>query len=47
MNPNHFDDGLEAIEGVDIKTERRLIMLIGVCFVGFVLAVHVVAGWLA
>lgn len=41
-----YDDELEALSGVDIKTERRLIMLIGVCFVGFVLAVHVVAGWL-
>jgi hypothetical protein len=43
---NHFDDGLKAIEGVDIKTERRLILLLAVCCVGLVLAVRVVAGWI-
>ena len=40
-----FDDGLEAIEGVDIKTERRLTLLLAVFCVGLVLAVRVVAGW--
>lgn len=33
------DDGLEAIEGVDIKTELRLTLLLAVFCVGFVLAV--------
>lgn len=47
MNPNHFDDGLEAIEGVDIKTELRLTLLIAVCCVGFVLAVRTAANWIA
>ena len=41
------DDGLEAIEGVDIKTELRLTLLLAVFCVGFVLAVRMVAGWLA
>lgn len=41
------DDGLEAIEGVDIKTELRLTLLLAVFCVGFVLAVRMVVGWLA
>ena len=40
------DDGLEPIEGVDIKTELRLTLLVAVCFVGFVLVVKTVAGWI-
>ena len=42
-----LDDGLEPIEGVDIKTELRLTLLLAVFCVGFVLAVRMVAGWLA
>ena len=41
------DDGLEAIEGVDIKTELRLTLLLAVFCAGFVLAVRMVVGWLA
>lgn len=41
------DDGLESIEGVDIKTELRLTLLLAVFCVGFVLAVRLVVGWLA
>lgn len=44
---SNFDDGLEAIEGVDIKTERRIVLLLAVFCVGFVMAVRVVAGWLS
>jgi hypothetical protein len=41
------DDGLDPIEGVDIKTELRLTLLLAVFCVGFVLAVRMVVGWLA
>lgn len=41
------DDGLDPIEGVDIKTELRLALLLAVFCVGFVLAVRMVVGWLA
>ena len=41
------DDGLESIEGVDIKTELRITLLLAVFCVGFVLAVRMVVGWLA
>ena len=41
------DDGLESIEGVNIKTELRLTLLLAVFCVGFVLAVRLVVGWLA
>lgn len=41
------DDGLEPIEGVNIKTEIRLTLLIAVCFVGFVVAVRMFANWIA
>jgi len=41
------DDELEALSGVDIKTELRLTLLLAVFCVGFVLAVRMVAGWLA
>ena len=37
------DDGLEAIEGVDIKTEIRLTALIALCCVGLALAVRLAA----
>ena len=41
------DDGLEPIEGVDIKTELRLTLLVAVCFAGFVVAVRMFANWIA
>ena len=41
------DDGLDPIEGVDVKTELRLTLLLAVFCVGFVLAVRMVVGWLA
>ena len=41
------DDGLDPGEGVDIKTELRLTLLLAVFCVGFVLAVRMVVGWLA
>ncbi len=41
------DDEFEALGGVDIKTELRLTLLLAVFCVGFVLAVRMVAGWLA
>jgi hypothetical protein len=41
------DGGLDPIEGVDIKTELRLTLLLAVFCVGFVLAVRMVVGWLA
>lgn len=41
------DDGLDPIEGIDIKTELRLTLLLAVFCVGFVLAVRMVVGWLA
>lgn len=41
------DDELEAIEGVDVKAELRLTLLLAVFCVGFVLAVRLVVGWLA
>jgi len=37
------DDGLDPIEGVDIKTELRLTLLIALCCVGLVLAVRLAA----
>lgn len=43
---SNLDDGLEPIEGVDIKTELRLTLLIAVCCVGLVLSVRAVAWWL-
>lgn len=41
------DDGLDPIEGVDVKAELRLTLLLAVFCVGFVLAVKFVAGLLA
>lgn len=41
------DDGLDQIEGANIKTELRLTLLLAVFCVGFVLAVRMVVGWLA
>ena len=41
------DDGLEAIEGVDIKTEIRLTVLIALCCAGLVLAVRLAAHLMA
>lgn len=38
---------MKHIEGVDIKTELRLTLLLAVFCVGFVLAVRMVVGWLA
>ena len=42
------DDELEALSGVDIKTEIRLTVLIALCCVGLALAVrlaaHLIAG---
>ena len=40
------DDGLEPIDGVDIKTELRLTLLLAVFCVGFVLVVKTVAWWI-
>jgi hypothetical protein len=41
------DDGLDPIEGVDIKTELRLTLLLAVFCVGFVLAVRLAAHLIA
>jgi hypothetical protein len=41
------DDGLDPIEGVDIKTEIRLTLLIALCCVGLLLAVRLAAHLIA
>ena len=41
------DDGLEPLDGVDIKTEIRLTLLIALCCVGLVLAVRLAAHLIA
>ena len=41
------DDGLESIEGVDIKTELRLTLLLTIFCIDFVLTIKFITGWLA
>lgn len=41
-----YEDGLEALEGVDVKSELRLTLLVAVCCIGFIAAVRLVIGWL-
>ena len=42
-----YGDELEALSGVDIKTEIRLTALIALCCVGLVLAVRLAAHLMA